>query len=81
VTELADSADLAARADALAVQIASGAGQSMSAVKKLVLMSFGNGLEEQMEWEGRLIAECADSPDGNEGINAFLEKRRPQFAH
>jgi len=50
-------------------------------VKKLVLMSFKTGLEEQMELEGRLIAECADSPDGNEGINAFLEKRRPQFAH
>lgn len=81
VTELADSAELAARTDALAEKIASGARQSASAVKKLVLMSFKTGLEEQMELEGRLIAECADSPDGNEGINAFLEKRRPQFAH
>ena len=81
VTELADSTELAARTDALAEKIASGARQSASVVKKLVLMSFKTGLEEQMEWEGRLIAECADSPDGNEGINAFLEKRRPQFAH
>jgi 2-(1,2-epoxy-1,2-dihydrophenyl)acetyl-CoA isomerase len=81
VTELAGSAELAARTDALAEKIASGARQSASAVKKLVLMSFKAGLEEQMELEGRLIAECADSPDGNEGINAFLEKRRPQFAH
>ena len=80
VTELADGAGLAARADALAEQIASGAKQSASAVKKLVLMSFKTGLEEQMELEGRLIAECADSPDGREGINAFLEKRRPTFA-
>jgi 2-(1,2-epoxy-1,2-dihydrophenyl)acetyl-CoA isomerase len=81
VTELADSTELAARTDALAEKVASGARQSASAVKKLVLMSFKTGLEEQMELEGRLIAECADSPDGNEGINAFLEKRRPQFAH
>ena len=80
VTELANSADLAARAEALAEKIASGAKQSASGVKKLVLMSFDNGLEEQMELEGRLIAECADSPDGREGINAFLEKRRPEFA-
>src|ERR1700739_1437695 len=80
LTEVADGADLAARADALAEKIASGAKQSASAVKKLLLMSFDNGLEEQMEWEGRLIAECADSPDGNEGINAFIEKRRPTFA-
>jgi len=49
-------------------------------VKKLVLMSFRSGLEEQMETEGRLIAECADSADGNEGIDAFLQKRRPEFA-
>lgn len=81
VTEVAESTELAARTDALAEKVASGARQSASAVKKLVLMSFKTGLEEQMELEGRLIAECADSPDGNEGINAFLEKRRPQFAH
>ena len=80
VTELVDGADLAGRADTVADKIASGSKRSASAVKKLVLMSFNNGLEEQMEWEGRLIAECADSPDGNEGISAFLEKRRPQFA-
>lgn len=80
VTELVDGAELAARTDVVAEQIASGARQSASAVKKLLLTSVKNGLEEQMEWEGRLIAECADSPDGTEGINAFLEKRPPEFA-
>ena len=80
VTEVVDGAELSARSDALAQQIASGARQSASAVKKLLLTSFKNGLEEQLEWEGRLIAECADSADGTEGINAFLEKRRPDFA-
>jgi 2-(1,2-epoxy-1,2-dihydrophenyl)acetyl-CoA isomerase len=80
VTEVVDGAELAARADALAQQIASGARQSGSAVKKLLLASSKNSLEEQMEWEGRLIAECADSPDGAEGMNAFLQKRRPEFA-
>ena len=58
---------------------ACGARQPASAVKKLLLTSFKNGFEEQMELEGRLIAECADSADGHEGINAFLEKRRPDF--
>ena len=80
LTEVVEDAELAARVDAVAQQIASGARQSASAVKKLVLMSFTSGLEEQMEWEGRLIAECADSADGNEGIDAFLQKRRPEFA-
>ena len=80
LTEVVDDAELAARVDAVAQQIASGARQSASTVKKLVLMSFTNGLEEQMETEGRLIAACADSVDGNEGIDAFLQKRRPEFA-
>jgi 2-(1,2-epoxy-1,2-dihydrophenyl)acetyl-CoA isomerase len=80
LTEVVDDAQLAARVDAVAQQIASGARQSASAVKKLVLMSFTNGIEEQMETEGRLIAGCADSADGDEGIHAFLEKRRPEFA-
>ncbi|HZQ31886.1 MAG TPA: enoyl-CoA hydratase-related protein [Mycobacterium sp.] len=80
VTEVVDGAELPARVDALAQQIASGAKQSGSAVKKLLLASSKNSLEEQMEWEGRLIAECADSPDGAEGMNAFLQKRRPEFA-
>jgi 2-(1,2-epoxy-1,2-dihydrophenyl)acetyl-CoA isomerase len=80
LTEVVDDAELAGRVDALAKQIASGAGQAASAVKKLVLMSFANGLEEQMEIEGRLIAQRADSADGKEGIDAFLQKRRPEFA-
>jgi 2-(1,2-epoxy-1,2-dihydrophenyl)acetyl-CoA isomerase len=80
VTELVAGAELPARTDALAAQIASGARQSASAVKQLLLGSLRNGLEEQMELEGRLIAECADSADGTEGIDAFLGKRRPEFA-
>src|ERR1700758_4199354 len=67
LAEVVDDAQLAARVDAVAQQIASGARQSASAVKKLVLMSFTNGIEEQMETEGRLIAGCADSADGDEG--------------
>jgi 2-(1,2-epoxy-1,2-dihydrophenyl)acetyl-CoA isomerase len=49
-------------------------------VKKLMLATFGSGLEEQMELEGRLIAACADSADGREGIDAFLNKRAPEFS-
>ena len=62
-----------------AERIASGAGKAQSIVKKLLLSTFGNGLEEQMEIEGRLIAECVGSPDGQEGLRAFREKRTPQF--
>ncbi|TGD90817.1 enoyl-CoA hydratase/isomerase family protein [Mycolicibacterium sp. CH28] len=79
VTEVVPAADLDGRAQALADQIASGSKGSSGAVKKLLLASFGNGLEEQMALEGRLIAGCADGADGREGIDAFLNKRAPAF--
>lgn len=32
-----------------------------------------------MELESRVINNCAISADGREGVNAFLEKRKPDF--
>ena len=80
VTEIVADDELGDRADALAHQIASGARRSNAAVKKLLLTSLKNSLEEQMEMEGRLIAECADSADGREGVDAFMAKRPAEFA-
>ncbi|MGI9163674.1 MAG: enoyl-CoA hydratase/isomerase family protein [Mycobacterium sp.] len=80
INDVVPGAELEARATALAEQMASAAKGSSSAVKKLLLASFGSGLEEQMEFEGRLIAQCADSADGGEGIDAFLNKRTPSFS-
>lgn len=80
VNYVVDGAELGAKVDALANEIAAGAKGSNGAVKKLVLASFGNDLEAQMDLEGRLIAANADSADGREGIEAFLNKRAPEFA-
>ena len=79
VTAVVPVAELAAKTEELAVQLAAAARGSSAAVKRLMLASFGSGLEEQMELEGRLIAACADSADGREGIDAFLNKRAPKF--
>lgn len=64
---------------ALAERLAQGPAGSHAAIKSLLLASFGNGLETQMEMEGRLIAACAASADGQEGIRAFCAKRAPVF--
>ena len=79
VTRVVADADLRAEADALAARLARASRQSNACVKQLLLASYGNGLETQMEMEGRLVARCAGSPDGQEGIHAFLEKREPEF--
>jgi 2-(1,2-epoxy-1,2-dihydrophenyl)acetyl-CoA isomerase len=79
VTEVVPDAELADRANALADQMAATSRQSNGAVKALLLTTFKNGIEEQMELEGRLIAERADSSDGCEGVDAFLAKRKAEF--
>ena len=58
---------------------AKGPKQAYASVKKLLNMSFSNGLETQMEAEGLHIANNAQSDNGNEGMLAFKEKRSPNF--
>jgi 2-(1,2-epoxy-1,2-dihydrophenyl)acetyl-CoA isomerase len=47
--------------------------------KKLMTHSFNNTLETQLELERQGISECAAHPNGQEGIRAFVEKRKPTF--
>jgi len=47
--------------------------------KRLFLESFTNTLETQLELERQGISDCAQHPNGQEGIKAFLEKRKPVF--
>ncbi len=47
--------------------------------KRLFLESFNNTLETQLELERLGISACAGHPDGQEGIRAFVEKRKPVF--
>jgi len=80
VTEVLPDDKVAARADELATQMASTASGSNGAVKALMLSTFSSGLEEQMEFESRVIADRAESADGREGVDAFMAKRKPEFA-
>ena len=49
--------------------------------KKLLTDSLNNTLETQLELERQGISNCAALPDGQEGIRAFTEKRKPDFQH
>ncbi|MBL4652625.1 MAG: enoyl-CoA hydratase/isomerase family protein [Flavobacteriales bacterium] len=47
--------------------------------KRLLNESMNNNLEQQLAIEGKIQTKCAESYDYGEGVNAFLEKRKPVF--
>ncbi len=66
-------------ANKLAQKLATGSLNSNAAIKALLVHSYSNQLEAQMELESRSIAACSAAADGVEGVSAFLEKRSPEF--
>lgn len=64
---------------ALAKQLTQGATAAFGSVKQLIAASSTESLESQMALEAELIAANAEGIDGQEGINAFLEKRQANF--
>ena len=79
VTRVVADDELQLQAQRVATDLAAGARLSTAYVKKLLLASSGNDLETQMELEGQLVSQCAAAPDGREGIQAFVDKRKPEF--
>ncbi|MBI5590329.1 MAG: enoyl-CoA hydratase/isomerase family protein [Deltaproteobacteria bacterium] len=47
--------------------------------KRLINDSFNNSFESHIEWEREGLSDCSESADGQEGLKAFNEKRRPSF--
>lgn len=70
--------DLAAETEKLAKKIAGGAPLAISYMKKMLNKSYHN-LEEFLDEEALVQTFCLGTQDCQEGINAFKEKRAPQF--
>lgn len=79
ITRVVDDAEMMNEACALAAKLAASATPAIGKVRNLLLTSFGTSLETQMENEARAIAEVSLTPQGREGVNAFLAKRKPNF--
>ena len=79
VNQVVADAELLNEAQGLAQRLASGPTAAFAAVKTLLNGTFDQTLESQMELEARSIAGLVAGGDGQEGINAFLEKRKPVF--
>lgn len=53
--------------------------QSFGWSKKLLTDAFTTSFESQIELERAGLCDCAGHPDGQEGLSAFVEKRKPEF--
>lgn len=63
----------------LALTLAQMPTKGIALTKQLLNLSYSNSLQEQLELEGNLQVEASLSYDYNEGVSAFLEKRKPSF--
>jgi 2-(1,2-epoxy-1,2-dihydrophenyl)acetyl-CoA isomerase len=61
-------------------RIASGAPVAIRQMKSLLRQSLERTLDEQLSAEVESLQICAATADFGEAINAFLEKRRPDFS-
>lgn len=79
ITRVVADDDLVVEAETLATELAAGPTVAFGATKSLLRTSLSATLETQMEDESQAIAHAAGTADGQEGIAAFLAKRRPEF--
>ena len=59
--------------------LAGQAGFAMGSAKTLLNMSMDMGVNELLEMEAVTQGVCMQSPDSKEGVDAFLNKRKPNF--
>ncbi len=79
VNVLSDKSTLA-DAHLLADRIAQGPAGAQGAIKQLVNVADRNSFEAQMDLERDTMAEVLGGDEAQEGINAFLERRAPDYA-
>ncbi|MEQ8346278.1 MAG: enoyl-CoA hydratase [Sneathiellaceae bacterium] len=79
VNRVVPGAELMETAMILAADLAQGPTMAFGVVKALLLDSQNAPLDTQMEYEARGMANIVRTQDAQEGIAAFVEKRKPNF--
>ena len=71
--------ELEAETAKLAKRLANGPTVALGRTKQLLNASLNNSLETQLSLEAQGFAFCAASNDWAEGVQAFKEKRKPEY--
>lgn len=79
LNRVVDDADFDAAVEKLVQQIANGPARAMGETKRIFNQSQTSTLAEQLEAEALAFSSCTTVADFGEGLNAFIEKRKPRF--
>jgi 2-(1,2-epoxy-1,2-dihydrophenyl)acetyl-CoA isomerase len=79
VNEVVEHDALAERAAAFAAELAAMPTRGIGMTKRLFDRAPTASLEDQLEWEAQLQTAATGTADFREGVDAFLEKRDPNF--
>lgn len=79
VTRVVPDAELDGEAETLVTQLAAGPTGAFSDTKRLLRRSLQASLADQLGDEAIAMVRAGASADGQEGVQAFVEKRPPQF--
>lgn len=71
--------DLATEAGSLIAKFAAAPTRGLAETKKLIRTAFARSLDEQLDLERDRMRELGRSDDYREGVDAFLNKRKPSF--
>jgi len=79
INRVVPEAELKDEAGKLAARLAAGPTAALGRIKRMMNATFSNDLNGQLTLEAECQLESGRSPDFNEGITAFFEKRAPNF--
>ena len=74
--------DDAVQSDAMRIakELAAGPTEAFGAIKRLFSQTSDRSFESQLEEEAQTLAAISRTADAQEGVRAFVEKRKPVFA-
>ena len=79
IYKVIDDEDFSAEITGFSEQLAMMPTRGLGLTKKAVNLGLFNSLEDQLELEEKLQTQAGETDDFAEGVNAFLQKRTPQF--
>lgn len=79
VNRVVDDTEFDAVVAKMVQQIANGPARALGETKRLLNESLNRDIGEQLEAEALAFSACTTDADFGEGLNAFIEKRKPRF--